>query len=168
MKSRTRLLICLAACLLLAGACGSGAPSVGEVETLLRPLIEEGQADRVELVEFTKVSDHLEDVGRAIYTISYVAHVAFELDSLVEFNSERPYVRAYPPEPARPACATLGKSPIEANATPVGTVWNCIRVNRGDRLRIEGTMRFEQSDKQWEPIRAQWLDPNKMSIVPAK
>jgi hypothetical protein len=155
--------------LVTAAACGAGGPSVKEVEELLRPLVEEGQADRVDLVEFSKVSDQLEEIGGVpTYLINYVAKTQFEQDSLVEFSSERPYVRAYPLEPARPACATLGKSPTDSNGAPIGAVWNCIRVNKGDRLRSEGTFRFEKSDKGWTPVRAQWLDPNKMTLEPAK
>jgi hypothetical protein len=168
MTPRRSLSVFLSAGLTLMAACGSGAPSIREVEALVSPLIEEGQDERVELVAFRKVSDQLEDVGVPTYLISYDAGVEFELDSLVEFSSERPYVRAYPLEPARPACATLGKSPTDANAAPVGAVWNCIRVNRGDRLRIEGTLRFEKSAKGWEPVRGEWLDPNKMKLEPAK
>jgi hypothetical protein len=169
MTPRRPLSLFLSACLLLtAAACGSDRPSLKEVETLVSPLIEEGQDERVEMVGFTKVSDQLEDVGIPTYLISYVAAVEFELDSLVEFSSERPYVRAYPLEPARPACATLGKSPTDATGTPVGAVWNCIRVNRGERLRIEGTLRFEKAGKGWAVVRGEWLDPNKMTLEPAK
>lgn len=168
MRPRRLLSLFLAAGLPLTAACGSGKPSLKEVEALVSPLIEEGQDERVELVDFTKVSDQLEDVGVPTYLMSYIAGVEFELDSLVEFSSARPYVRAYPLEPARPACATLGKSPTDATGTPVGTVWNCIRVNRGERLRIEGTLRFEKSSNGWAVVRGEWLDPNKMTLVPAK
>lgn len=162
--------MCLSAGLpLTAAACGSGGPSVKEVEDLLRPLVEEGQADRVDLVEFTKVSDRLEEIGGVpTYLIEYVAKTEFEMDSLVEFSSQRPYVHAYPLEPARPACATLGKSPTDTSGIQIGPVWNCIRVNQGDRLRSEGTFRFEKSSKGWTPVRASWLDPNKMTLEPAK
>lgn len=154
---------------LTAAACGAGEPSVKEVADLLRPLVEENQADRVELVDFTKVSDRLVEIGGVpTYFITYVAMTEFEMDSLVEFSSQRPYLHAYPLEPARPACATLGKSPTETGGIQIGPVWNCIRVNKGDRLRSEGTFRFEKSKAGWTPVRASWLDPNKMTLQPRR
>jgi hypothetical protein len=153
----------LAAWLPLAGmACSSGTPATSDVEALMRPLIEEGQADRVELVEFTKVKDQSGEFGVPFYIIEYIARVEFEQDSFVEFSSARPYVRAYPLEPPRPACVAEG--PL----APDGKVWGCIRVKKGDRLRIEGTFKFEKDAKGWQPVRAEWLDPNRMFLEPKK
>jgi len=146
----------------LAAGCGRGNPSVTETEAVLRPLIEEGQADRVELVEFHKVKDESGEFGVPFYLIEYLARVEFELDSFLEFSSERPYVRAYPLTPPRPACEP------DAKLDPNSKVWKCVRVKKGDKLKLEGTFRFEKGPKGWEPVRAEWLDPNKMVLEEKK
>lgn len=163
MTARRTIWMFLAVSLPLAAiACSGGTPSVKEIEALMRPLIEEGQADRVELVEFSKVKDQSGEFGVPFYIIDYTARVEFEQDSFVEFSSTRPYARAYPLDPPRPACVAEGKPAAD------GKVWGCIRVKKGDRLRIEGTFRFEKDAKGWQPVRAEWLDPNKMFLEPKK
>ena len=146
---------------LLAGS-GWSVRNTRSISGQFATLIEEGQADRVELVEFAKVKDQSGEFGVPFYIIDYRARVEFEQDSFVEFSSVRPYARAYPLEPPRPLCVAEGK-PAED-----GKVWGCIRVKKGDRLRIEGTFKFEKDAKGWQPVRAEWLDPNRMFLEPKK
>lgn len=129
---------------LVLSACG-GPPGAGLVEETLAARIDKGSTDRLKLVEFEKVNgQEAELFGVAMYSMDFTGVAEFQDEAYYSASSGIMGDASITTRPGTERPKTCAESIAACVSAPPK------HANRGDRLLLEGTASFEQTENGWQ------------------